>query len=139
MFRFFWINVFQQFLRYAISLSSPCKDDRPHSREITKENMVQTGLFANLKHVQITALPIQLLSRKALINFGFFASIYSNGSLYMPNQVLFRQIGLIPEKKQKKDIIQTGLSANLENIQITALLVQLLSGKAPRQVSIFFN
>ena len=55
----------------------------------------------------------------------------------MPNQVRFKRIGLIPDKLQWKDMVQTELSANLENVPITALPIQLLSQKAPRQVSIF--
>ena len=57
----------------------------------------------------------------------------------MPNQVRFRRIGLNPEKLQRKDTVQTGLSANLENVQNNALPNQLLSQKAPRQVSIFLH
>ena len=57
----------------------------------------------------------------------------------MPNQVRFRRVGEIPEKLQRKDMVQTGLSANLENVKITALPIQVLSQKALRQVSIFLH
>ena len=77
--------------------------------------------------------------KKPLIKFRFFALICSSGSLNMPNQVRFRMISLNPKKLQRKDMVQTGLSANLENVQHNALPIQLLSQKAPRQVSIFFD
>ena len=73
-----------------------------------------------------------IVSENPSSSFDFFALIYFSGSLDMPSQVRFRRIGLIPEKLERKDMVQTGLSAKLENVQITALPIQLLSQKAPR-------
>ena len=56
-----------------------------------------------------------IISKSPSSSFVFFALIYSSGSLNMPNQVYFRRIGLNPEKLQRKYMVQTGLSPNLEN------------------------
>ena len=89
------------------------------------------------KHLDYCLTNLVIISKSPTSRFNFFALIYSSGSLDMQNQVRFRRIGLNPEKLQRKYMVQTGLSANLEDVQITALPIQSLSQKAPRQVSIF--